>query len=350
MTESQQTEEMKRYLFYELSEEESDALEERYYDDAEYFNDLVGLETDLIDRYAIGKLNGKDLQRFEKSLEKSPERRKKIAEARLFQKLIAEEKANRKTIVIAEPTFWEKLSEYFKISTSGLKLAAGTLVILLICTAAFLFYRNWQKQNDFADIERQQRQQQELEELKKRQQQESENQKRFDEQRRQDELNNRQSENSNINAQPNTEERQIENEQLEEDKEKRQKQIEELEKRRDIKPSIRQNEQPVNETIAVVISPVGAGEIKLTQGKTDNINAEFIAELPRNNDYDKIEIKLNGVTIKTIDIAFAQKTAVFDLTVNQINDAEIEIKPISDTRSGSVSVSKFKLKLKKKKK
>ncbi len=350
MTESQQTEEIKRYLFSEMSDEESDAHEERYYADAEYFNELVGLETDLIDRYAIGKLNGKDLQRFEQSLEKSPERRKKIADARIFQNLIAEEKANRKTIVIAAPTFWEKLSEYFKISTSGLKLAAGTLAILLICTASFLVYRNTIMQKDFADNERQQRQEQELDEQKKRQQQESEEQKRIDEQRRQDELNNRQSENSNINAQPNTEQRQIENEQRQKDIEKRQKQIDELEKRRDIKPSIRQNEQPANETIAVEISPVGAGEIKLTQGKTDNVNTEFIAQLPKNNDYDKIEIKLNGVTIKTIDIAFAQKTAVFDLTVNQINDAEIEIKPISDTRSGSVSVSKFKLKLKKKKK
>lgn len=350
MTESQQTEEIKRYLFSEMSDEESDAHEEQYYDNAEYFNELVGLETDLIDRYTIGKLNGKDLQRFEKSLEKSPERRKKVAAARIFQNLIAEEKANRKTIAIAAPTFWEKLSEYFKISTSGLKLAAGTLVILLVCSAAFLLYRNWQKQNEYADIERQQRQKQELDEQKKHELQELEDQKRIDEQRRQNELINRQPENSNINAQLNTENRQIENEQRKKDNDKRQKQIDELENRRNVLPANSQKEKFANEELAVETTRIGTSQVDLIVGKIDKGKASVTVKLPKDNNYSSVEIYSNGEFVKQVEIAEGGNLVAFVLPQDKIENAEIDVQATKRNTRGAESIGKFRLKIKKKKK
>lgn len=317
MTESQQTEELKRYLFYEMSDEESESLEEKYYENAELFNELVGLETDLIDCYAIGKLNGTDLQRFEKSLEKSPERRKKIADARIFQKLIAEEKAKLNPIVIVAPTFWEKLSEYFKISTSGLKLAAGTLVILLICTAAFLLYQNWQKQNEYADIERQKRLQIELDEKENRQKDDLEELNRIEEENK-----NITNENSSIDSTQNQRQQNRENE-LRKRIEERNKEIE-VDREKLRKPPIKQKEiKPRSEVLAVNVYSIikgDTGKIFNPTAKVDKINGEkkiiLSIPVPLDKDYSSIKVisrnKGNFITYSEI-IAKGAKTVVFYL-------------------------------------
>jgi hypothetical protein len=55
---------MFRYLLGELSEKEQREIEERYFTDTEYFEDLLKLEEDLIDEYAQDKaLSGKHEKR-----------------------------------------------------------------------------------------------------------------------------------------------------------------------------------------------------------------------------------------------------------------------------------------------
>lgn len=149
MTETTQQKEMKRYLFHEMPETERAALEERFFEDSDYFYELVGLENDLVDRYVSGRLSGKDLAGFEQSLAKSPERRTKIANARALQTLIAEEKP----APVLAPTLWERAANFFNFRMPALQYATGALAILLACATGFLLYQNWQASRDFARLE-----------------------------------------------------------------------------------------------------------------------------------------------------------------------------------------------------
>ena len=46
----------KRYLLGELSEQEQDSLEERYFRDPKLFNAVLQVESELVDAYARGQL------------------------------------------------------------------------------------------------------------------------------------------------------------------------------------------------------------------------------------------------------------------------------------------------------
>jgi hypothetical protein len=80
MTETSQTEEMKRFVFYEMTEKEREAVEDRFFEDSDYFYELSELENDLVDSYVRGELIGTDLKRFEESLIKSPEKEQRYVE------------------------------------------------------------------------------------------------------------------------------------------------------------------------------------------------------------------------------------------------------------------------------
>src|SRR2546423_314400 len=54
---------MTRYLFGELSESEQAQLEERYFTDAQTFDQLAQLETELVDNYARGRLSAQIAQK-----------------------------------------------------------------------------------------------------------------------------------------------------------------------------------------------------------------------------------------------------------------------------------------------
>ena len=92
MTETSQTEELKRYIFDEMDETERENLDERFFEDSELFYEYVELKNDLTDLYARNLLKGEDLQRFERSLAKTPAGREKIAIARTLQTLADEER------------------------------------------------------------------------------------------------------------------------------------------------------------------------------------------------------------------------------------------------------------------
>lgn len=163
MTEPSQIEEMKRYLFHEMPEKERETLEERLFENSDYFYELVELENDLIDSYARGKLDGKDRERLERSLAEMPERRAKIANARALQTLIAEEK--NVSAPVAASTLWERISNFFNLKMSALQYATGAVAILLACATGFLLYQNWQERQEFAEL--QNRRQAELAEKEK---------------------------------------------------------------------------------------------------------------------------------------------------------------------------------------
>jgi len=136
-------EEIKRYLFRELSPAEAEKFEEKLFEDNKYFYDVLGLEDDLIDRYALGKLASPDLERFERSLRDSPGRREKLADAVALQRRISEEKRASATSLradagVASVSFWERLSNLFAFRAPAFRLAAAGLMVLLTFGLVFL--------------------------------------------------------------------------------------------------------------------------------------------------------------------------------------------------------------------
>jgi hypothetical protein len=73
---------MIRYLLGELSDEEKTYVEEKYFAGADYFEQLLDLEDELIYQYVHNKLSQEDRQRLERHFLVSPERREKVKLAR----------------------------------------------------------------------------------------------------------------------------------------------------------------------------------------------------------------------------------------------------------------------------
>src|SRR5689334_19678761 len=75
---------MTRYLFGELSETEQAQLEARYFTDAQVFNQLAQLETELIDDYTRGRLSPQMRARFERAYLGHPNRRARLKFSEAF--------------------------------------------------------------------------------------------------------------------------------------------------------------------------------------------------------------------------------------------------------------------------
>lgn len=167
-TDTKTFEEMKSYLFGELDREERERLEDRFFADDEFFYELAGLEEDLVDRYVRGELAGEELSRFERSIERVPERREKIANARALRVFIGEEKkaaaeaaatataattaadTAADTAVADRPSFWEKIREFFTLQMPALQYAAAGLILLLLAGSSYLLYERYRLESELA--------------------------------------------------------------------------------------------------------------------------------------------------------------------------------------------------------
>lgn len=147
------SEALKRYLFYEASEAERRALEEKFFESDELFYELLDLENDLTDCFARGELVESDRARFQKSLEKSPDRRAKLASAKTLQALINEETKASAPVKIEETTngLWERIRRLLDFSAPRFRYAAAAFLILLFAGIGFLIY---ERQRDARELAR----------------------------------------------------------------------------------------------------------------------------------------------------------------------------------------------------
>jgi hypothetical protein len=121
---------MVRYLLGEMPEAERVGFEDRYLDDDAMFYELVELETDLIDLYALGGLSAPDRKRLERSFLADPVRRQRLALARSLNSQVVHE-----TQDVVEPTgsarAWQSLRAVRGVA-AALALVALPLVIWLL--------------------------------------------------------------------------------------------------------------------------------------------------------------------------------------------------------------------------
>jgi hypothetical protein len=130
---------MTRYLLGELSEPERTTLEESYFSDSRFFDQLQKAENDLLDDYARGRLSSSLRQRLEQRYLAHPERRARLrfAEA-LVTRLDAIEQSDS---AAAAPQSWATFLDRFRARAPALAVFAA-LTALLVLVAGIWFFVN----------------------------------------------------------------------------------------------------------------------------------------------------------------------------------------------------------------
>ncbi len=125
-----------RYLLGDLSEEEQCGIEDLAFQDRQYLQQILTVESDLIDEYVRGELSDSSRRKFEGRFLASTERQKKVAFARALAGVLPEaaviEKKNLATASLPV-SLWDSLRALLrKLSpTASFSLAAATLLIAL---------------------------------------------------------------------------------------------------------------------------------------------------------------------------------------------------------------------------
>lgn len=126
------------YLHGELSEAELEAFEENFFSDDDLFEQIETAEMRLIDRYVRNEMAPDEIERFETGYLTTPDRQKKVAEARIFHRELARIKPVGKG-------FLAGLSEMFSFKVSMLQFAS-LATIILICIG--ILWTLWILQTD----------------------------------------------------------------------------------------------------------------------------------------------------------------------------------------------------------
>jgi hypothetical protein len=324
--------EMKRFLFHELSAAKREAIEELFFTDKDFVYDLMELENSLVDAYARGELTGDDLKRFESGLEKSPERREKIANAIALNSLIREEhQTAQNPVPLAEtrPDLWQRISSVFNLQMSALQFASAALIFLLLCGTGFLLYERFRFNRELADYREKEKRVEELQ----MQEQSLQNQLREirqREQRLQDQINQKQGESE------------ILNQQFESEKNQRERLENELNRLKNLQKNLPQTqEQPSKPTIAsVVLSPFlggrgGGGGNDVETVKLDS-NIKSVAatlQLPKEAAAELFLVRFKGEIVASKQKPLTTKSGLRFVTVripvNQLSTREENIISVS---------------------
>src|SRR5215471_18374919 len=134
MNRSERSALMARYILGQLSEEERSQVEEEYFADSGFFEEMVAVENDLIDSYVAGRLSGVELQQFENHFLSSPEHRERVEFARSL--LGSGPKAERSSSLPA-PATWR-----LRWPAPALRFAAAAVFLALFACGIWLAVRN----------------------------------------------------------------------------------------------------------------------------------------------------------------------------------------------------------------
>lgn len=154
-----------RYLLGELSEQEQATLEERYFSDPQAFNEVLKVESELVDAYARGQLSTEMRERFEQSYLKHPARRQRVEFARALTTRIDEkEESVTRAAQSSVRTTW-KQTLLAIVGGRGPKLRfAMALIILAIALAGVWIFINSRRQEQPGEAQIQTAPQQQVQE------------------------------------------------------------------------------------------------------------------------------------------------------------------------------------------
>lgn len=161
-----------KYLLGDLSEDEKQQVEERFFKDDNYYEGLLVAEDELIYNYLCGALSRRECELFDAQLAVSERRREKVAVVRA---LMAEAAAAVKTaapVVVSSAqtdarenperaSWWKAIAKFFAGRTMALQFAMAAAMVLLAGAGVWLWLQtaNLKSQVEIAEAKRQQSEQ-----------------------------------------------------------------------------------------------------------------------------------------------------------------------------------------------
>lgn len=123
---------MIHYLLGELSEQERNSLEERYFSDVQVFNELSRVENELIDDYVRGRLSAVQRRRFEQVYLGNSVRRQRVKFAEAL--LTKADQASKNSVESPNGVIWWQ-NLFTPLTTNRLTagFAVAALSLLVIC-------------------------------------------------------------------------------------------------------------------------------------------------------------------------------------------------------------------------
>src|SRR5437870_5357630 len=103
---------IERFLLAEMEPDEHAAFEEQLFNDDALFFEVTDVENRLVDDYLAGRLNPETVARFDHSLDKTPGRPEKLANARSLLALIEEERPAARS-VLARSSIRQRMVDIF---------------------------------------------------------------------------------------------------------------------------------------------------------------------------------------------------------------------------------------------
>jgi anti-sigma factor RsiW len=128
------------YLLGELTEEEQSRLEEEYFADPAFFQEVRARRDDLIDAYLRGELSPDERARFETYFMATPRRRERVEFARTLVKTV--DQAPAETLVTVSQTPIRRWKLLLIPLTSYRRLIIALGVIVMIFIGGWLLIRN----------------------------------------------------------------------------------------------------------------------------------------------------------------------------------------------------------------
>lgn len=139
-----------RYLLGELSEQEQAALEKRYFSDPQVFNEVLRVESELVDAYARGQFSTEMRERFEQSYLKHPDRRQRVEFAKALTTRIDE----RPRVEQAALQVSWKARLLALVGAPKLRFAMAVVVVAVALAGVWIFVnRGRQQQRQAAQIQ-----------------------------------------------------------------------------------------------------------------------------------------------------------------------------------------------------
>lgn len=138
-----------QYLLGELSEEEKMRLEQQYFADDDFFEQLLIVEGDLIDSYVRAELYGGERQRFETFFLASPPRRQRVELARALVEHATESSLAMSAAAQArKPSpWWQSLRDMLGARHRAVTLAFAAAVLVIAVGGSLLIVETLQLRN-----------------------------------------------------------------------------------------------------------------------------------------------------------------------------------------------------------
>lgn len=157
---------LEHYLLGELSTNEQDELEEKYFDDDKLFGQLTAAENNLIDDYLGDRMDTAKRQRFERYYMNTEQRRRRVFLAQALrdkelelpsEETIFETAATERESAAADP-WWQRMMDAIVPRSHGVRYGlACTMTVALIITVGLSLYLNRRlksSENQLATVQR----------------------------------------------------------------------------------------------------------------------------------------------------------------------------------------------------